>query len=184
MLLGFFLLIGFLIGTVFDNIPYIQFDNKLGVSDLIDLCLAVALGFFVSAWRTASRQRKTFLIDELKEFRQVVRDIANSLREMDCEELNKSEIASEKNRIVAQFSRLGMRYYVLKAHFLKYEKATIKGYLDTLLEEQNTFWREVTDGELMSDNFKIGPSYLKKLQRAQARLESTINEGIYLVSEL
>jgi len=178
-------LAGLLIGLLITDLPFFNVVKDVRIGELGNILLALTVALFIpfaiAPWIDKRRYLKNFLIEELNELLTSVKRIQDKLR-LCCE--SKKIDKSDKVSINLLFIESDHKIDSVKQQFNKIFRRQTADLFSRLNDEYNRYWKTVTGGDLMNENFKINISFIIETNNKFSCFGLLVKEGIHLINNL
>jgi hypothetical protein len=175
---------GFIVGRIVKDIPYLTLDTKVGIGDIANFVIATVVAILIpmslSPILKNKRVIKDFLIDEVKDCINFLASIKSSVDDMSIKGSNDENDRVKINSMIAQ--DLGMKIGSLAEQLEVSFKNKCPELKNTLTEKYNEYWREMTGGDLMSQNFTFSLGFRALHDRNYAKLQACLKKTIHEIN--
>lgn len=184
ILIFLFFGIGVVTGLLIKDFPYLTIDSKVSVGDIgnfiLALIVAIVIPILLNDWLDNERHLKNFIIEEIQKCIVSIEPIKAQINK--CY-LDDSTTMHDKKEIRFQFKEADIRFYCLKEQLiLSFNKKGSKIYSE-IFAEYMKYWKDVTDGELMNDQFTIDEGFFRKHNQAYAYFEAFLKKCIHRINK-
>jgi hypothetical protein len=180
-----FLAVGLLSGLMIGNAPFLILRKEVGISDLANLILtiivAVLIPLSLSPILADKRISKDLLIKEIEgcilflgKIKETIDNNAleNKISKTDSQKINSMIGPDLSIKLESAREQLNIAFGEKSG---KLRDGINQSYIE--------YWREITGGDLMSDNFKFDLKFRNHHDRNYAKLESKLKKAVHEINK-
>ncbi len=175
---------GFVAGRIVKDIPYLTLETKVGIGDIANFVIATVVAVLIpvslSPILKNKRVIKDFLIDEVKDCIDFLTSIKASVDDMAIRGSSEESDRVKINSMIAQ--DLGMKIGSLAEQLEVSFKNKCPEIKTALTERYGEYWREMTGGDLMSQNFTFSLGFRATHDRNYAKLQACLKKTIHEIN--
>lgn len=175
---------GFILGKIVVDIPYLSLDTEVGIGDIANSIIAVVVAVLIpislSPILSNKRAIKDFLINEVKDCTDFLTSIKTLIDDMS---IKNNKINEDRIKINSMIARdLGMKIGSIADQLETSFKNKCPKLTNNLRERYNEYWREVTGGELMSQDFEFNLIFKSMHDKNYSKLQATLKKAIHEIN--
>lgn len=177
------LLFGLIMGVLIHDFPFIEFDNKLKIYEVLNLfitiAIAISIPFFVKKAVDDKRAIKSYLTEEAKDTIERLKDIKDLIRSCN----SKGSISrSNKDELIRLFNNLEMQITSLCEQLEISFKTESLSVIKEIKEHYFLYDQFVTNDELMSEKYKkIDDGFYRDHKSQYSKIELELKKSIHKI---